>query len=150
MQTDYASGCMRVQALLGGIASVTFLLALTGCHKPVSFVGTWKTTSSSQGGSDSTMTFNADKTMSFSATNGPKQSPYKLTGMGTWKSTDKDLTVIPAGMQLDMPDASAKAKVEPYLKAQVNVPQTGPVVWKNKDEFICTKNGVAQHFQRVK
>ena len=96
------------------------------------------------------MTFNADQTMSFAASNGPKQAPYKLTGMGTWKATDKDLTVVPAAMQLDMQDRVAKMRLTPYIEKQVNVPQTGPVVWKSDDEFICTKNGVAQHFRRVR
>jgi hypothetical protein len=95
------------------------------------------------------MTFNADQTMSFSATNGPKQAPYKLTGLGTWKSTEKDLTVIPATMNLEMQDQVAKAKMAPFIQAQINVAQTGPVVWKGDDEFVCTKNGVAQDFRRV-
>jgi len=126
-------------------------MTLTGCQKkPAGFVGTWQTTTSAQGGSDSTMTFNADQTMSFSATNGPKQAPYKLTGFGTWKSTDKDLTVTPATMQLDMQDAMAKMKMMPFIRQQINVPQSGPVLWKGDDEFVCTKNGVAQDFKRVK
>jgi hypothetical protein len=125
-------------------------LLLLGCSKPKGFVGTWKTSTAAEGGSDSTMTFNADETMSFVATNGPKQAPYKLTGMGTWKSTDKDLTVTPAAMNLEMQDVTAKAKLLPYIQQQVNVAQTGPVVWKGEDEFVCTKNGVEQDFKRVK
>jgi hypothetical protein len=97
------------------------------------------------------MTFNADQTMSFVATNGPKQTTaYNLSGLGTWKASDKDLTVTPLTMQLDGLDPVSKMKLQRYIQAQVNVPQTGPVAWKGDDEFVCTKNGVAQDFQRVR
>lgn len=138
MKHFLVSGCVLI-----------ILLGALGCKKPAGFVGTWKTSTAGQG-SDSTMTFNADQTMSFVATNSAKQAPYKLTGMGTWKATDKDLTVTPASMDLDMQDAAIKAKTMPYIKAQLNVAQTGPVVWKSDDEFVCTKNGVVQNFVRVK
>src|SRR4051812_21825439 len=84
------------------------VLASVGCKsKPAGFVGTWQTTTSAQDGTESTMTFNSDQTMSFTASNAPKQSPYKLTGMGTWKATDKELTVTPAAMNLEMKDETA-------------------------------------------
>ena len=121
----------------------------TGCHGKAGFVGTWKTTAPGQG-SDATMTFNSDHTMSFTAANGPNQVPYKLSGMGNWSSTDKDLTVVPLSMQLDGLSPMQKARLMPYINAQINVAQTGPVVWKGDDEFILTKNRVAQDFKRVK
>lgn len=96
------------------------------------------------------MTFNSDHTMSFTAANGPNQVPYKLSGMGNWSSTDKDLTVVPLSMQLDGLSPMQKARLMPYINAQINVAQTGPVVWKGDDEFILTKNRVAQDFKRVK
>lgn len=141
---------MKVLGATVGFVSIGLTLVGVGCNKPAGFVGTWKTTTPAQGGSDSTMTFNADGTMSFMATNGPKQAPYKLTGLGSWKSTEKELTVTPATMNLEGLTMEAKAKLMPYIQAQVNVPQTGPVTWKGEDEFICTKNGVEQDFKRVK
>lgn len=112
-------------------------------------MGTWQTTTTAQGGADSRMTFNADHTMSFTAKNSPTQMPYTLTGLGTWSSTEKDLTVTPASMTLDGLNPVAKARMEPYLQATLNKPQTGPVIWKSDDEFICKKNGVDQDFKRV-
>jgi len=95
------------------------------------------------------MTFNPDQTMSFTAENGPKQLPYKLTGIGTWKTEGNKLTVTPMTMQLDGLSPQAKAKLQPFVDAQLNIPQTGPVEWKGSDEFVCTKNGVAQDFKRI-
>ena len=96
------------------------------------------------------MTFNSDQTMSFVATNGPKQQPYKLTGMGNWSVKENQLTVTPVTMQLDGLSPDQKAKLMPYINAQLNLAQTGPVVWKGDDEFVCTKNGVAQDFKRIR
>ena len=138
-----------LKGLLAGSCIALLLVMTCGCHKSEGIVGTWKTSQSNQG-SDATMTFNPDKTMSFTAANGPKQIPYKLTGIGTWSCDGKQLTVTPLAMDLNgLPD-EAKAKLMPYIKAQINVPQSGPVQWKGEDEFICTKNGVAQHFKRIK
>ena len=95
------------------------------------------------------MTFNADHTMSFTAKNGPKQMPYSLTGIGTWSSTEKDLTVTPASMTLDGLNSTAKSKMEHYLQAELNKPQTGAVAWKSDNEFVCKKDGVDQDFRRV-
>ena len=132
-------------------AVVTGVAIVPGCKKSApGFSGSWQTTQANQNGSIATMTFNPDQTMSFVATNGPKQQPYKLTGMGNWIAKDNQLTVTPLTMQLDGLSPDQKAKLMPYINAQINVPQTGPVVWKGDDEFICTKNGVAQDFKRVK
>jgi hypothetical protein len=132
-------------------ACLIVVLGVFGCQKKAGFVGTWKTSAAeTQGGSESTMTFNADQTMSFVAFNGPNQTAYKLSGMGTWKSSEKELTVTPASMNLEGVTPITKAKLTPYLQAQVNVAQTGPVEWKGEDEFVCTKNGIAQDFKRVK
>ncbi len=125
------------------------LVFATACKHQDGFVGTWKTPAPAQG-SDATMTFNPDHTMSFVATNGPSQTPYKLTGIGNWSSKDKMLTVIPLSMQLDGLSPMQKAKLMPYINAQLKVAQTGPVVWKGNDEFILTKNRIVQDFKRAK
>ncbi len=131
------------------ITSALVALSCMGCKKPRTFIGTWQTTTATQGGADSKMTFNPDHTMSFTAKNGPTQMPYTLTGFGTWSSTEKDLTVTPASMTLDGLNPVAKARMEPYLQASVSKPQTGVVIWKSDDEFICRKAGVDQDFKRV-
>lgn len=131
------------------ILALMVLVFLTGCRRQSGFVGTWRTPAPGQG-SDATMTFNADHTMSFVASNGPKQVPYKLTGMGNWSATDRELTVVPLSMQLDGLSPLQKAKLMPYINAQLNVAQKGPVVWKGSDEFILTKNRIPQDFKRVK
>lgn len=131
------------------IVLLSVLVFSTGCEPKGGFVGTWRTPAPGQG-SDATMTFNADRTMSFVASNGPKQAPYKLTGMGNWSATNNVLTVIPLSMQLDGLSPLQKAKLMPYINAQINVAQTGPVVWKGNDEFILTKNRIQQDFKRVK
>jgi hypothetical protein len=118
-----------------------------GSHK-TGFVGTWRN-SIAGNGSYSTMTFNADHTMSFVATNGPKQAQYKLSGLGTWSASGDSLTVVPLSMQLENVTPAARAKLQPYLDAQIHVPQTAPVVWKGTDAFVQTKNGVEQNFKRV-
>ena len=142
---------MKVSRLAVAVVALAGVQAMVvGCHKATGFAGTWKTTQSNQGGSVATMTFNSDQTMSFVAMNGPKQQPYKLTGMGTWSGKDNQLTVTPMTMDLEGLTPVNKAKMQPYLNAQINVAQTGPVVWKGNDEFVCTKNGIAQDFKRVK
>ncbi len=129
---------------------IAALLCLCGsaCSHKSGFVGTWRN-SIAGNGSYSTMTFNADHTMSFVATNGPKQGKYRLTGFGTWSASGESLTVVPLSMELDDVTPETRAKLKPYLDAQIHVAQTAPVVWKGPDAFVQTKNGVEQNFKRV-
>lgn len=131
---------------LGYACALALLVSACSGHK--GFVGTWKRTDSNAG-SKSSFTFNADHTMSFTASNGPKQTPYTLTGLGTWSATQKELTVTPLSMDLEGLPAQQKQMLWPYLQKQINVPQTGPIEWKNDDEFVLTKDKIQQVFDRV-
>jgi len=130
-------------------ALVGATLCQFGCSSggPPSFVGKWTCKAGAQG-SNSSFTFNADGTMSFVATNGPKQVPYKETGMGTWSASAKALSVTPVTVQLDCPSKADRAKLLPYVNAQVNVKSTSPFVWKGNDEFLLSQSGVQQDFKR--
>ena len=134
--------------MTAGVALSLLLVASSGCSHKTGFVGTWEN-SIPGNGSLSRITFNADHTMSFVATNGPKQEPYKLTCQGTWSQSGDSLTMVPLSMQLDNVTAKRRIELTPYVNAQLNKPQSAPVVWKGPNAFVQPKDGVDQNFKRV-
>jgi uncharacterized protein DUF5004 len=153
-----------------GALCILILAGLTaGCkQQQPGFVGSWETNTSVQkedpkikaqllklgmkqtAQSKARMTFNADNTMSFSASEVPGQMHYILKGVGTWSATATDLTVTPASMELTELPADYIAKLKPSIDQNLNKPQTGKFEWKGPDEFILTKPNLApQDFKRI-
>lgn len=90
------------------------------------------------------MTFNADKTMSFSATAGTKTRK----GTGTWSATEKDLTITALSMVLEGFTDKEKAQLKPDIDKQLNVAQTASFTWKDPDTLVITRADSAQKFTR--
>jgi hypothetical protein len=139
--------------------------ALTGCQKagpttipatgtPVSapdnsFIGSWQHIAK-DAGSNATLTFNPDGTMSFTATNGPKQQPYQEKGIGKWEMTGGQLSMTPLSIDFQTPSAANTKKLLPYVKKQENVRSSAPFRWEGQNKFVLTKDKAEQDFERIK
>jgi hypothetical protein len=138
---------------------ILFSLAANGCQhgsplpstQPAAektLVGKWDCKASSDG-SNVVFTLNPDKTMSFTATNGPKQPVFTETGVGTWDSTDKEFAITPLTIQIQCPSKTQEKALQSYVNKQVKVRSESPYSWVSANEFVVPKNGVSQHFKRV-
>ena len=135
---------MRRVAIFGALA----LLAVCGCKKGPSFVGSWTTEVPMLG--TQTVKLNEDKTADVDASKSFGQFTVKMTGKGNWSNTDKDFTITITDIKLDGLPAAAQAIADKQVEASKNKPQTGTYKWNGDDEFTLTSGTTNQDFKRVK